>query len=356
MVVIANEAHKKESLKNRYELMMVISVMMCNPNGDPDAANAPRWNYDTGIGFITDVAIKRWLRNYVRDAFAGQEGMEILMTKGASLNRKIAEAVFSANEISSTDELEMDKKKNKPINKKVAESSQYMCEKYWDCRAFGGVLSTGLNAGQVRGAVQFEMPTSVDPIQVSDLTITRMCYAEDNNCKTLAEYEQEEANHSEEGKRTMGDKHVVQFGMYVLRGTISAAFAERVGFTEADLDVLGEAMIQMLSHNVSSSKAGMRVESPLILFKHVGTQHDTNAEQKAKEAKLGCVPAQKLFNLLSVKKKDGIEYPKSPEDYEVKFMLSKLPRGVEVGFKEMPFEDFTWGDAIRERDYGIEVE
>ena len=343
------------ALKNRYEFMTVFSATMCNPNGDPDAGNAPRIDSETGIGFVTDVAIKRWIRNYVDYAYAGEKGMDILMTNGASLNKKIAEAVLTVNGATSSDELDKDGKK--PVNKKVSEAAEYMCETYWDCRAFGGVLSTGLNAGQVRGAVQIEMPTSMDPIQISNLSITRMCYADaKDSCKTVEDYAKEEANRPEDKRRTMGEKQIVSFGMYVLRGTISAAFAERVGFTENDLNVFCEALIQMLAHNVSSSKAGMKLEAPVILFKHVGTQDMSNAVQKEREAKLGCVPAQKLFELLTVEKKAEVEYPRSSKDYEMKFELSKLPKGVEVGFKQMPFENFAWGEEIRERDYGIEIE
>ena len=304
------------ALKNRFEFIILFSAIMCNPNGDPNFNNAPRQDEETGNGIMTDVCIKRWLRNYVAYAYRGKDGMEIVMKDGTSINKHIAEAVFSANKI----------------------------------------VSTGLNAGQIRGAVQIEMPVSIDPVQVSNLSITRMCYAETSgDLNTIEDYEKEEASRSSDMKRTMGEKQIVYYGLYALRGTISAAFAEKTGFSEKDLNVLCEALIQMFSHNVSSSKAGMHLETPVILFKHVGTQDETNVEEKAREAKLGCVPAQKLFKLLEVHKKDGVEYPRSTNDYDICFNLSALPDGVEVGFKEMPFEDFVWGEDIRKREYDIEV-
>lgn len=343
------------ALKNRFEFIILFSAIMCNPNGDPNFNNAPRQDEETGNGIMTDVCIKRWLRNYVAYAYMGKDGMEIVMKDGTSINKHIAEAVFSANKIASAESLPKNSK-GKRVNPKPEESARYLCDRYWDMRAFGGVMSTGLNAGQIRGAVQLEMPVSIDPVQVSNLSITRMCYAETSgDLNTIEDYEKEEAGRSSDMKRTMGEKQIVYYGLYALRGTISAAFAEKTGFSEKDLNVLCEALIQMFSHNVSSSKAGMHLETPVILFKHVGTQDETNAEEKAREAKLGCVPAQKLFKLLEVHKKDGVEYPRSTNDYDICFNLSALPDGVEVGFKEMPFEDFVWGEDIRKREYDIEV-
>ena len=227
------------------------------------------------------------------------------------------------------------------------ESAQRLAEKYWDVRAFGGVMSTGRNAGQVRGAVQIAMSTSVDPIGVQDMTITRMCYTDGKDCATIEEYEKEENERPDDKKRTMGNKRIATYGLYIVKGSISASLAEKVGFTETDLNALNEALLQMYNHDISSSKEGMSVGSPLFLFKHVGTQDDANAEEKAREAKLGCAAAHKLFNLMNVQKMTEIEYPRNYEDYQVSFRFSEMPKGVEVGIKTAPFSEVVWGDDVK---------
>ena len=349
-------------VKNRYEFITAFSATMCNPNGNPDMANEPRQDPVTGFGYVTDVAVKRWIRNYVDNAYSDEKGFDILMRQGVNINRRIAESVFAVNEIESTEKLPKGKtsgkeQEGKPVNPHVRESAEHMCSRFWDCRTFGGVMSTGLNAGQIRGAVQIEMAKSVSPVRIEDLTITRMCYVGENDWKrkTIREYEEAEKQEPDDKKRTIGEKKIVYYGLYVLRGTISALFAEKTGFTEKDLRILCEAIIQMIPNNVSSSKAGMSLALPLILFKHVGTQNKNNPVQQMREAKLGCVPAQNLFRLLNITQKQDVEYPGSIDDYDISFNLSGLPGGVEVGFKNLPFEDFKWGEEIRNGDYGIKI-
>ena len=328
-----------QTIQNRYEFMLLLEAKLCNPNGDPDMGNLPRQDPETEQGIITDVAIKRRIRNYIQDAFFDKEGMDILMQSGTSLNKKIAEAVLEVNEIQKFDP--------NFKNAKVMESAQRLAEKYWDVRAFGGVMSTGRNAGQVRGAVQIAMSTSVDPIGVQDMTITRMCYTDGKDCATIEEYEKEENERPDDKKRTMGNKRIATYGLYIVKGSISASLAEKVGFTETDLNALNEALLQMYNHDISSSKEGMSVVSPLFLFKHVGTQDDANAEEKAREAKLGCAAAHKLFNLMNVQKMTEIEYPRNDEDYQVSFRFSEMPKGVEVGIKTAPFSEVVWGDDVK---------
>ena len=328
------------TIQNRYEFMLLLEAKLCNPNGDPDMGNLPRQDPETEQGIITDVAIKRRIRNYIQDAFPQKEGMDILMQSGTSLNKKIAEAVLEVNGIK-----QFEKNFN---NQKVAESALKLAEKYWDVRAFGGVMSTGRNAGQIRGAVQIAMSTSIDPIGLQDMTITRMCYTDGKDFSSLEEYEKEENERADDKKRTMGTKRIATYGLYVVKGSISASLAEKVGFTEDDLNVLNEALLQMYNHDISSSKEGMSVVSPLFLFKHVGTQEDANAEEKAREAKLGCAAAHKLYALLDVEKKEGIEYPRNYSDYKVKFRFSDVPKGVEIGVKVSPFDAVVWGNEIRQ--------
>lgn len=334
---------ENQVIKNRYEFMLLLEAKLCNPNGDPDMGNLPRQDPETEQGIITDVAIKRRVRNYVQDAFSGCNGIGILMQSGTSINKEIARAVLEVNGIEKFDE--------KFNNPKVQESAQRLAEKYWDVRAFGGVMSTGRNAGQIRGAVQIAMSTSIDPIGIQDMTITRMCYADGKDFTAIEEYQKEEDERPDDKKRTMGTKRVASYGLFMVKGSISASLAERVGFTEKDLEILSEALLQMYNHDISSSKEGMSVVSPLILFKHVGTQADANAAEKAREAKLGCASAHKLFGLLQVKKKENVEYPRNYEDYDVTFDFSHLPKGIEVGSKNAPFEPVVWGDAAKEAFY-----
>ncbi len=330
-------------LKNRMEFVFLIEAKMCNHNGDPDMANLPRQDGETDCGIFTDVAIKRRIRNYILDAFQGIDGMDILMKQGTSINKKIAEAVFATSNVGK------ENKSTAAINNARME----MCRRYWDVRTFGGVLSTGLNAGQVRGAVQIGMSTSLDPIHIEDLTITRMCYTTDGkDYKTIEDYEKEENEREDDKKRTMGEKKIESYGLYVIKGSISAALAEKCGFTEEDANALFEAILQCYNHDISSSKMGMNVISPVIIFKHVGTQNDNNQIEKAREAKLGCAPAYKLFDLLEIRKQDDVEFPRDKKDY-LMLLHSSVPKGVEIGIKANPFEPVLWGwENISHEDMG----
>lgn len=317
-------------LKNRYEIMALVEAKMCNPNGDPDMGNRPRMDYETGHGIITDVAFKARMRAYVADAYAGKEGCNILIQRGVNLNRNIAEAV-----------LDVSGGKVKNNVKATSDAAALMSSKYWDVRTFGGVLSTGLNAGQVRGAVQVGMSTSVDEIDVEDITITRMAFV-DGNSENMADYDKIDEERAEDKRRTMGTKQFTPYGLYVLKMTVSANLAEKVGFTEDDLKILLESVVQMYDVESSSSKMGMSVLTPVVVFKHIGTQFDKTSEDNIREAKLGCAPAYKLFDLLKITKRDGVDVPRDHSDYNVVLELSKLPNGVECGFKTSAFGDLEW--------------
>lgn len=332
-----------KKLENRYEFMFLVEAAGCNPNGDPDMGNLPRQDEDTGLGYITDVALKRRIRDYIDDAYGTEEHMQILMQKGTSLSEKIAEGVLETNGI--------DKFPSNFVNNKVAETEAYMEDRYWDVRTFGGVLSTGRNAGQVRGAVQIAGSNfSIDPIQPKSITITRMCYI-DKEYSTLEEYKQAVQKHPDNEKRTMGTKQFIPYGLYLVRGSVSACIAQKTGFTTDDFDKLLEAITQMYNHGISSSKEGMSVVGPVIIFKHIGTQAPENEEQNKKEGMLGCAPAHKLFSLLDIRKKDGVLTPRQYKDYDVALNVSEIPTGVCVGFKSMPFEPVEWYDADNESKY-----
>ena len=325
-----------EAIKNRYEVVALVEARMCNPNGDPDMANRPRTDFETDRGIITDVAFKARMRQYVLDTYAGKDGYDILMQNGASINKAIAEAVLSVNK---TDKLA------KGNNTKVNESADAMCSKYWDVRAFGAVMSTGLNAGQVRGAAQVGMSLSVDPIAPEVMTVTRRSYSDTKDSyETLQEYIDEENARPGDKKRTMGTKAYIPYGLYIFRMSISANLASKVGFSEEDLKVLLESLIQMYDNDVSSSKMGMSVLAPVVVFKHVGVDNN-NPEQQAKEALLGCAPAYKLFDMLSVERKDGVDAARSYNDYDINLDLSKLPAGVKCGIKNSAYADIQWLDS-----------
>lgn len=316
-------------LKNRYEFMVLAEAENCNPNGDPDMGNLPRQDPDSGFGYITDASIKRKIRNYVMTAYGDKPGMEIFAKQGVSMNREILEVCNISDE---------KKKEGEDIT-----PDQVFCRKYWDGRTFGGVLSTGKNAGQVRGAVQIAFAKSVDPIDPQNITVTRMYYTE-GNYDTLAEFDEADAKKEPDKKRTMGTKQFIPYGLYVIRGTVSANLAAKNHFSEEDLSVLFESLLQMYDNDASSSKTGMSIVSPLIIFKHMGVSDPNNKPaDRAKEAMLGCCGAHKLFNLLSVSKKEGVDSPRKYSDYEVILKASSLPDGVEIGLKDNPYDEVTWG-------------
>ena len=325
-------------LKNRYEIMALVEAVNCNPNGDPDMDNRPRVDLETGRGIITDVSFKARIRRVVEELKGEKEGYCILFKDGANLNREIFDAALKAN-----GKTEITAEERKKGNKKVKETTKAIVEKYWDARTFGAVLSTGINGGQVRGPVQVAMSTSVDPIDIEDITITRNSYtADDKGCTKLEDYDKIDESMPDDKKRTMGNKKYIPYGLYVFKATVSANLANKVDFSEEDLEVLIEAITQMYANDVSASKMGMAVLSPVIIFKHVGTQNENNSENNAKEALLGCAPAYKLFDLLEIKKKDEVDVARSYKDYEAVFHISKMPSGVQVGFKNGPFQEISW--------------
>lgn len=318
------------AIQNRYEFMYYLSCTNANPNGDPDMGNMPRIDPETMKGYITDVATKRRIRNYVQLAHGEEPGMNLIIQQSTNINRHIAEAKRAAG-------MEGAKDKNS-----IYAGRKKACELFYDVRTFGAVMSTGPNAGQVRGPVQITFGTSLDPIQPIDLSITRMATAENIKDGTVEDYQKAEQETPEDKLRTMGRKQVIPFGLYEIRGFISANLAAETGFDDNDLNILFEAILNMYEHDRSASKGEMEVVSPLILFKHVGT--DTDAAQRVRQAKLGCAPAHKLFELVHVQKKPEVKYPRSYRDYLASIRLDNVPRGVEVGFKEDAFSPVVWNE------------
>jgi len=311
-------------ISSRYEFVCLFDCENGNPNGDPDAGNAPRLDPQDMRGLVSDVALKRRVRNYVQIAGNNEMPNAIFIEHATNLNRPITRAHEET-------EGGLSQESKGATKRKVEQARKWMCTNFYDVRTFGAVMSTGPNAGQVRGPVQFSFARSVDPVLPLDISITRMAVAENvGAAKSSEDYEKWEEEQPEDKLRTMGRKALIPYGLYVLKGFISAHLAEDTGFSEDDLALLWEAMLKMFEHDRSASKGLMSVREPIFVFKHVG--NDTDEKQRKQQAKLGCAPAHRLFDLIEIKKRDGVDLPRSFSDYTVTFHESSLPKGVRAGF------------------------
>ena len=279
-------------INNRYEFVLLFDVIDGNPNGDPDAGNFPRMDPQTGQGLVTDVCLKRKVRNYVQMAKTAAKGYDIFVKEKAILNTLIDEAH------------EQEEVKSKEKGEKTEAARLHMCKTYFDVRAFGAVMSTGKNAGQVRGPIQLTFARSIDLIVPHEHSITRMAVA------TEAEAEKQHGDN-----RTMGRKHTVPYGLYRCHGFVSAPFAKQTGFTGEDLELFWDALKNMFDHDRSAARGQMTTRG-LIVFKH-------NSE-------LGNAPAHTLFDRVKIKRKDGVEAPRSVGDYDIQVDDKALPDGVTI--------------------------
>jgi CRISPR-associated protein Csd2 len=289
------------AISHRYEFVYLFDVINGNPNGDPDAGNLPRLDPETNCGLVTDVALKRKIRNYVALDKNGRPGYAIYMQEKAILNEQHQlgrTAVGLTNE--SKDEL---KKLPKDVAK-AREITDWMCANFFDVRTFGAVMTTGVNAGQVRGPVQMAFATSVEPVLPLEVSITRMAV-------TTAE----EADKQSGDNRTMGRKHIVPYGLYRAHGFISAKLAERTGFSDVDLQLLWSALINMFEHDRSAARGEMSARK-LIVFEH--------------ESAMGNAPAHVLFDTVDVRRAKGTEDrpARSIADYAISLDAAAIPKGV----------------------------
>ncbi len=289
-----------DTITNRYDFVLIFDVQDGNPNGDPDAGNLPRVDAETGLGLVTDVCLKRKVRNFVQMTKAGQEGFDIYVKEKAVLIRE-HEKAYKA--IGAEDLLKGDDKKRKGGDK-VDEARKWMCANYYDIRTFGAVMGLGVNCGQVRGPVQMTFGRSVDPIVTLEHSITRMAVA------TEAEAEKQGGDN-----RTMGRKNTVPYGLYVAHGFVSAHLAAQTGFTDADLKLLWDALVSMFEHDRSAAR-GLMATRGLKVFKHATA--------------LGNAPAHRLFDLVKVERNDAEKPARQFADYTVTVDKAKLPAGVEV--------------------------
>lgn len=312
------------SIQNRYEFLYLFDCENGNPNGDPDAGNSPRIDPEDMHGLVSDVALKRRARNFLQEKF----GTDIT---SAAPNAIYVQHATNLNKYITKAHEETDGKPEGGGNRnQVGSARDWMCKTFFDVRTFGAVMSTGANAGQVRGPVQFSFARSVDPILPLDISITRMAVAEKvSGAKTAADYEKWENEQEEDKLRTMGRKAFIPYGLYVAKGFISANLAKGTGFSDSDLKNLWEALLNMYDHDRSASK-GMMSCRGLYVFKHVGTDSDQN--QRIKQAMLGCAPAHKLLDrgaIVDITKKSSGS-PRSFSDYEVVVHRDRLPSGVEL--------------------------
>ena len=317
------------SLNNRYDFALIFDVKDGNPNGDPDAGNMPRMDAETGHGLVTDVALKRKVRNFValvkdqeqREPEGGQKRFEIYVREKAILNHQnqrayaalkldaveaVSEAAAEADApTAAAEEIETKKKPAKKEKRKgsaedVSKARDWMCQNFFDVRTFGAVMSTGTNAGQVRGPVQLTFARSVDPVVALEHSITRMAVATEG-----------EAEKQQGDNRTMRRKHTVPYGVYVAHGFVSSFLAKQTGFGEDDLELLWQALAQMFEHDRSAARGEMSTRG-LFVFKH-------NSE-------LGDAPAHALFERIQIKK--TVDVPRSFNDYAITVNTTDMPAGV----------------------------
>ena len=290
-----------EAIKNRYEFMILFDVENGNPNGDPDAGNLPRIDPESGYGLVTDVCLKRKIRNYVELVKESEPGYRIYVKEGVPLNRSDNEAYQS---IGVTDKSVKEAKKKDPdIDLKIR---NYMCDNFFDIRTFGAVMTTfvkaALNCGQVRGPVQLGFAKSIDPVISQEVTITRVAITTEKD--------------AEEKKTEIGRKSIIPYALYRTEGYVSANLARKVtGFSEEDLELLWQAIINMFENDHSAARGNMAVRE-LIVFKH--------------DSELGNCPAYKLFDAVDVHRKEGVICARKYSDYEVTLNTEKIPDSVEV--------------------------
>jgi len=289
-------------IKNRYDFVFLFDVENGNPNGDPDAGNMPRMDQDTGLGIVTDVCLKRKIRNYVEAVYEGKPGYRIYVKQNVPLERNNQEAFDYLNVKSS--EIKDLKTKDPTLDVKIRD---FMCENFFDIRAFGAVMTTfvtsNLNCGQVRGPVQLCFARSIDPIIPQEISITRITVASEKE--------------KSDGKNTMmGNKFIVPYALYRCEGFISANLAKKTtGFTEDDLNILWEAIVNMFETDRSAARGKMSVRK-LIVFKH--------------SSEFGNAPAYKLFEKIKVQRKDTDKVARAYDDYEIIIEKENLPESIEL--------------------------
>lgn len=289
-------------IAHRYEFVYLFDVTNGNPNGDPDAGNLPRLDPETNHGLVTDVCLKRKIRNFVALEREGAPGYAIYMQEKAVLNSQHRKA-WEARGV--PPDIKDGYKKLPKDEAKAREITTWMCANFFDVRSFGAVMTTGVNAGQVRGPVQLAFATSVEPVMPLEISITRMAVTTEK-----------EAEAQSGDNRTMGRKHILPYGLYRAHGFVSAKLAERTGFSEDDLQLLWRSLINMFEHDRSAARGEMTARK-LIVFEH--------------EHVMGNAPAHVLFDAVRIARRNGADGPaRGFADYLVSVDAGALPNGVGV--------------------------
>ncbi len=311
------------ALANRYDFVLLFDVLRGNPNGDPDAGNLPRLDPETNHGLVSDVSLKRKVRNYIEFAKNGAAGFNIYVQEGAILNEQHRKAYLA--ERPGDEKVVKDAKLNPKSEDEAVRLRDFMCRNFFDVRAFGAVMSTGINAGQVRGPVQMTFAQSIEPIVPQEISITRMAATNEAEKKQRAEG-QEEGNDRTDN-RTMGRKYIVPYGLYRSHGFISAKLAERTGFSDVDLGTLREALASMFEHDRSAARGEMAMRK-VIAFKHASP--------------LGNAPAHELFDRVKVgrnvdgefrkidRRLDNLPPAREFSDYKIEIDRNGLPDDVAI--------------------------
>lgn len=303
------------AIANRYEFVLLFDVTNGNPNGDPDAGNLPRLDPETNHGLVTDVCLKRKIRNYVGLFHEGEPRFGIYVQEGAILNQRHREAYIAVRP--DDPKARTDAKLSPRTDNEEAAVRHFMCDNFFDVRTFGAVMSTGVNCGQVRGPVQMAFARSVDPILPLEISITRMAATTEAEARERTGGE-ETAGDQRRDNRTMGRKHIVPYGLYRAHGYVSAKLAERTGFDDGDLEILWTALERMFDHDRSAARGEM-ASRRLILFRH--------------DSALGNAAAPALFGRVSVErlvKGDNAPPARRFEDYSVTVDHGSLPAGVTI--------------------------
>jgi len=289
-------------IKHRYDFVLLFDVINGNPNGDPDAGNSPRVDPETGLGLVSDVCLKRKIRNFISltktepQSGVPEQGYDIYVKEKAILNEQNKRAYNALS-------LKLDAKGKEKAGQ-ISEARAWMCQTFFDVRMFGAVMSTDVNCGQVRGPVQLAFARSIDPIMPLEQAITRMAVTTEREAEAQAG-----------DNRTMGRKEIVPYGLYVAHGFISPHLAEDTGFSNEDLELLWQALINMFEHDHSAARGEMASQK-LFVFEH--------------DSRLGNAPAHSLFGRIKVERSDYSRPARYFSDYQVQFNRDNIPSGISV--------------------------
>jgi CRISPR-associated protein Csd2 len=311
------------TISNRYDFVLLFDVRNGNPNGDPDAGNLPRIDQETQHGLVSDVSLKRKVRNFAEIAKGAEPGYRIYVQEGSVLNDRHREAYAAVRP--GDKEGEAKKKLNPRDDEEAEKLRRFMCDNFFDVRAFGAVMSTGINCGQVRGPVQITFAKSIDPIVPQEIAITRMAATNEKE----KEQRQEGGDDDERTeRRTMGRKYIVPYGLYRTHGFVSAKLAERTGFSEDDLALLFWALGEMFEHDHSAARGEMTT-CRLVVFKHESALGNANAHKLFERVKVGRAIDGETYTP-GDKRLDNLPPARSFGDYRVEVDRTDLPAGVEI--------------------------